>query len=192
MNLKIFLQILMICLFISCNNLNSNKVNTEASAAKSDSLITDSTTGVDYLDIGFKFMDSETIGGIKRGLAFENVKALLGEPENISNIDTSQVDGGLYQSIEYPKLGVNIVLSAHPDSVKRVENIFISEPCSLKTSKQIGIGSSMEEVKKAYGELINPNELSDEYITVGTVYGGIVFNFEKLKVKSIYIGITAD
>lgn len=192
MNLKIFLQILLVGLVISCNNQSSNKGNLEASAAKRDLLVTDSTTGVDYLDIGFKLMDSETIGVVKRRMAFENVKALLGEPDTISSVDTSEIDGGFYQSIEYLKLGVSIVISAHPDSVKKVENIFINEPCILKTSKQIGIGSSLDEVKKAYGVSINPGSYSEDYLIAGSVYGGIVFNFENLKVKSIYLGISAD
>jgi len=148
--------------------------------------------GIDYLDLGFKLMDSETIGGIKRGMTFDNVKALIGEPDTISSIDTSEIDGGLYQSVEYPKLGVSIVVTAQPDSVKKVENILVNEPCHFKTSKQIDIGSSLYEIKKAYGVLINPKSYSEDYLLAGTVYGGMVFNFEGLKLKSIYIGVTAD
>ncbi len=172
--------------------MNSNKEKSEASASKSDSLTVGSVNGIDYADLGFKLMDSEAIGGIKRGMTFENVKALLGEPDTISAIDTSEMDGGLYQSIEYPKLGVSIVFTAYPDSSKKVENILVTELCTFKTSTQIGIGSSLDEVKKAYSESINPEFSGEDYVVAGSIYGGIIFNLENFKVRSIYIGISAD
>ncbi len=188
----LYIKILFICIVISCNNLNSNKEKSEASASKSDSLNAGLVNGIDYADLGFKLMDSETIGGIKRGMTFENVKALIGEPDTISTIDTSEMDGGLYQSVDYPKLGVSIVITLNPDSVKKVENILVTELCTFKTSKQIGIGSSLDELKKAYSESINPEFSGEDYVVAGTIYGGIVFNLENLKVRSIYIGISAD
>jgi hypothetical protein len=68
----------------------------------------------------------------------------------------------------------------------------ISEPCELKTSRRIGIGSNMEEVKSAYKVAIDPSSSDSETIVAGSVYGGIIFKMENNKVKSIFIGASAE
>jgi len=137
-------------------------------------------------------MKGETIGEIKTGLTYERVIELLGEPEEVTKVEMSQVDGSFYQSISYSKKGIEIVFVIDSDTVKKVSNFLIKSPCSLKTSKKIGIGSSYEEVENAYKESINPEFSDTESIVAGKVYGGIVFSLENRKVKTIYIGISAD
>ena len=70
--------------------------------------------------------------------------------------------------------------------------ITITEPCEFKTTRNIGIGSNMEEVQTAYRQEINAKSSNTETIIAGTVYGGIIFNFENKKVKSIFIGASAE
>jgi hypothetical protein len=182
----------LVCIVASCSNLNSNqeKNNSTQSVLRKDSAELKTNSGKDYLEIGFNLMKSETIGEIKTGITYERVIELIGKPEEESKVEMSQVDGSYYQSINYSKKGIEIVLVV--DSVKKVSNILINKPCSLKTSKQIGIGSSFDEVQNAYKESINPEFSDTESIVVGTVYGGIVFSLENRKVKTIYVGISAD
>jgi len=189
-----FFLCFLVCIGASCSNLNSNqeKNNTTQSVLSKDSAELKTNSGKDYLEIGFNLMKGETIGEIKIGLTYERVIELLGEPEEVTKVEMSQVDGSFYQSISYSKKGIEIVFVIDSDSVKKVSNFLIRSPCSLKTSKKIGIGSSYEEVENAYKESINPEFSDTESIVVGTVYGGIVFSLENRKVKTIYIGISAD
>jgi len=60
--------------------------------------------------------------------------------------------------------------------------------------KNIGIGNSKDEVMNAYNDLINQEESSigQGFIVVGSVYGWILFTFDKSKVSEIFIGVSAD
>ncbi len=72
-------------------------------------------------------------------------------------------------------------------------SIRILSSCDLKTSRDIGIGSTEEDVRKAYEYEINPEDDDDpEHITAGTVYGGVIFHLKDGIVTSIFIGAAAE
>ena len=145
-----------------------------------------------FTNKGFDLMKTESIGAIKFGLTAKQVIELIGEPDEIEEPFNSEVDGETYQHFYYKSKGVFLSFIFKSDSIKEVRLIEIKAPCSLKTSRKIGIGSAESEVMNAYKEYIN-NELSDSSeIVAGSFYGGIVFSIENHKVKSIYIGATAD
>jgi len=64
----------------------------------------------------------------------------------------------------------------------------------LKTSRNIGIGSSKEAVLAAYQKEINFAEVPQEAsaIVVGSVYGGVTFQIADNQVTSIFIGAAAE
>ena len=78
------------------------------------------------------------------------------------------------------------------DNSRKVNMMTISGQCELKTKRNIGIGSILEEVKSAYKSEIDPNLNSLKTIVAGTIYGGIIFSFDNDKVNSIFIGARAE
>jgi hypothetical protein len=66
--------------------------------------------------------------------------------------------------------------------------ITITKPCELKTKRNIGIGSTYEEVDNAYRKEINPEFSDTETLTAGSIYGGIIFSFQNMRV----IGASAE
>jgi hypothetical protein len=62
----------------------------------------------------------------------------------------------------------------------------------FRTSKGISIGSSYQEVEQAYKDYMNPEFSNRESIVAGSIYGGVVFSFEKGKVKSVFVGAASE
>jgi hypothetical protein len=73
-----------------------------------------------------------------------------------------------------------------------VKSISISAPCSYKTNRNIGIGSTSDEVLAAYKAEIEEENISESEILAGSVYGGVVFHLENDRVSSIFIGAAAE
>lgn len=194
MTRNIFFLCGLLCILISCNNVNSknDKKKEQESISDTISLTNTKESGKDYLEIGFELMKNEEVGGIKTNLTFEKITQILGEPEEKTEPEFSNVDGWYYQAMNYKSKGLYLIFKINTDSVKTVENILLKDPCVFKTSRQIGIGSSYEEVEKAYKDYINPEFSDEESIVTGSIYGGIVFTLENKKVKTIYIGISGD
>ena len=196
-----FLFLSLIYLLTNCGRLNSihekeNQSNSDTTKnlstipQKSSELVTNPNK--DYSTIGFDLMKNEFIGELSLGLSSQRVKEVLGKPEEESNIFFSEVDGTHNQTLNYIKLGIELNLIVDSDSVKTVSSILIKKPCPLKTLTKIGIGSTTEEVENAYKESINPEYTSPESIIAGTIYGGMVFSLQNKKVKTIYVGVSAE
>jgi len=191
---KTILLLCVACLTLSCGNSNSGKgkINAGKDVAQDDT--TEALTESDdlFLEKGLDLMKNETAGGLRIGMRYEKVVEYMGGPGEVTEPEMSQADGSLCQSVDYPDKGVHMVFNIESDSVRRIMNILIIDPCKLKTSKQIGIGSTIDDVRNAYSEAVNP-ELSDSTeIVAGTSYGGVVFDFRNNKVRTIYIGVTGD
>lgn len=182
----------------SCNSPSSDKTT----GADSLSAITSATPGEiaaeDSVDlpaknddeIGFELLKSESIGDLKIGLSALKTKELIGEPAERSKAEKWEADGETHQNWLYTKEGITLEMIGEGDQM--INSISIIAPCNFKTKKQIGIGSSKEEVLKAYNITIDRSVGESDNITVGTVYGGLMFNFENGKVNSIFIGSSAE
>ena len=71
----------------------------------------------------------------------------------------------------------------------------ITAPSTLKTRKDIGIGSPRQAVLAAYGKLRDPEAPSGddaEVFIAGSIYGGVFFTFEADKVREIFLGAGAE
>jgi hypothetical protein len=141
---------------------------------------------------GFDLMETESVGAIKFGLTTKQIIELIGKPDKIEKPFYSEVDGETYQHYYYKSKGIFLSFVIKSDSIKEVRLIEINAPSSLKTSKNIGIGSGESEVMSAYKEYINKEFSDSSEIVAGSPYGGIVFSIQNQKVKSIYIGPIAD
>lgn len=168
-----------------------NAISQHKEAANVEQII--ETTSQELLtNKGFDLMSTERVGAIKFGLTSKQVIELIGEPDKIEEPFMSEVDGETYQHFYYRSKGVFLSFVLKSDSIKEVRLIEIKAPCSLMTSRNIGIGSSQSEVIDAYKEYVNTEFSDSSEIVAGSLYGGIVFSIQNQKVKSIYIGPTGD
>ena len=180
-----------ICLLtLSCKNATTEEKNKPTIVQDSTVATVNSTDK--QLDSGFELMRTESLGELKLELGTTKIKKLFGEPEEKTKPEIWEVDGEYRQDWKYPTKGIELTLKGEFDSTRTVEMITIKKPCELKTKKQIGIGSEYEKVRIAYKDKIDKSASNTETLVVGSIYGGLIFNFEDKKVKSIFIGASAE
>jgi hypothetical protein len=141
-------------------------------------------------DIGHQ----ESIGFLQYGVAAEMVSDELGAPEFISELEMWGADGEYHQRWEYDSLGIQLDMVGD-EGAQTVNNITIVEPCDFVTSRDVGIGSTLEMVEEAYAAEIDPEVqefASDNTIIVGDMYSGIEFTFAGDEVVAIFIGAMAE
>jgi len=175
----------------SCNNTTPSKDAIKAS----DTLKAKDTIApvvVDMETMGFYLEKNESFGEIKTGLEKKALLKLMGKPDDTTNVEMWAADGAYHQTWDYTKQGIKLDMIGKPDSIPFISMITVTQPCTLKTKKSIGIGSNMQEVITAYKEAIDTATIQTEVILAGTVYGGIQFGIEHKKVKSIFIGASAE
>ncbi|MBS2037802.1 hypothetical protein JST97_22650 [bacterium] len=140
-----------------------------------------------------KLADTQKVGELKLGLDSSQVASMLGKPAKESKAIEEGATGLTVKDQSFPKRGLVVTLSREGKAtVWRVERFRVSAPCAWKTPQGIGIGSSQQEVRKAYQELLDKESESAEQMVVGSIYGGIIFHFKNGKVDSIFVGAAAE
>lgn len=179
------------------NNSNHLKNKQQVSAKQESHDIKSDGAGDDYLNIGFDLMHKESLGSLKLGLSGAAVRNLLGEPIEKSKQVIWGADGEEHQTWYYKSKGIELDMMG-PKNKQVINMITIKKPCTLKTGRNIGIGSTKKEVLKAYKKEINQDnanpkmQTSPDAVVAGTIYGGLIFNFQKDQVSTILIGATAE
>jgi hypothetical protein len=173
--------------FTSCKSGNENTTN----GTINDSVKPLTNIEDRFNEIGFDLMDTESIGEIRLGLESKKIIQRFGEPEIKSESKLWGNDGEYHQTWEYVKKGIEFDMVGKPGN-QSLNMITITKPCELKTKRNIGIGSTYEEVDNAYRKEINPEFSDTETLTAGSIYGGIIFSFQNMRVISIFIGASAE
>ena len=140
-------------------------------------------------------MKAEHLGGLKLGTTEKDVLKLLGKPEKKGDLIKQEADGTFVQQWEYPAKGLSILMSAgaKKTGAKTAAALTASAPCALATKAGIKIGSDAAAVRKAYaGHADKENPPTESEFTVGSIYGGIIFNFTEGKVSRIFFGAAAE
>jgi hypothetical protein len=140
-------------------------------------------------------IDMESFGAIKLGQHFNEMKVALGPPDTKSKAVEWDADGLLHEDWIWKNKGLVLNISSdkqHTDSTVSVFSITANAPCDFKTKAGVGIGSSYAEVEAAYKKDIDPEATDKTQITVGSVYGGIIFSFKNDKVNNIFLGAAAE
>lgn len=78
------------------------------------------------------------------------------------------------------------------DGTKYVSSITANTKCTFKTRAGMGIGNNYTEVEEAYKRDIDASATDKEQITVGSIYGGIIFTFKNAKVVTVFLGAAAE
>jgi hypothetical protein len=137
---------------------------------------------VDLVEIELKFV-------LNNAMKASEVLIQLGEPDEKSKEEYEPASGDVFQVWFYKLQGLEIIFVRDEKNIQLARSVKLYLPSELKTSKGIGIGSSKNDVKKAYKiEIKKTGKISTEEITIGDECYGIIFTFENDIVKSIFIG----
>jgi len=136
----------------------------------------------------------ESLGGLRLGLPEKDVLKLLGSPATRGKLIFQEADGNYVQDWHYPDKGIELVMSAgeKKSGVKTIANITASAPCTFATRKGIKIGDTESAARKAYTEHIDRESSDPGTLVVGSIYGGIIFDFTEGKVSRIFFGAAAE
>ncbi|MEP2776325.1 MAG: hypothetical protein ABJQ29_05450 [Luteolibacter sp.] len=152
---------------------------------------------------GANIMSDAAIGGISLRMAEADLLAIaakegLGEPEKGEDMMLDAI-GEAVQTWDFKDAGLSVEMSsAKVGGDKEVFAITLRAPSKLKTGQGIGIGSAKADAVKAYAdyktEQEEANSLGDsgDKHLVGSIYGGMIFSFEKGKVSEIFLGAAAE
>ena len=137
---------------------------------------------------------TERLGGLRLGLPEKDVLKLLGPPAKRGELVLQEADGNYVQDWHYPDKGIELTMSAggKKSGVKTIANIIASAPCAFATRKGIKIGDAESAARKAYAEHVDRETSAEHAIVVGSIYGGIIFDFTKGKVSQIFFGAAAE
>jgi hypothetical protein len=142
----------------------------------------------------FSLLRKERIGSLRIGLPEQKVKQIMNcnldrEPERLW-----QADGAYHQEWKYADCGILLgMVSDRQDAPKSIHSITTTSPSRLSTKKGIRIGSTKRAVMKAYKSEWNREEGSgSENFVAGSIYGGLIFQFENGKVSQIFLGAAAE
>ena len=190
--MKLYLITGIIALFIlSCKSSNQEKPLPDAGKESTSTTTTDSTKKTAPSS---GKIDIESFGDIKLGQPATSLIKVLGEPDNKTKAIEWEADGLMHEDWTWKSKGLIINLSSEINNTATIQvfSIRAKAPCTFKTKANIGIGSSYAEVQEAYKKDINAEESNKEQVTVGSIYGGIIFTFRNDKVESVFLGAAAE
>lgn len=174
---------------------NADKGKDESKILK-DSIV---KSGTDTIANNIKKDSAETetylegIGGIRMGLTQTQLTAILGEPDSKGKAEKWDADGLVHQDWSYKSKGIQINMESNPNLADQVIfSVTITSPCNFRTKKNIGIGSTYNEVMAAYEKEIDKPASDKKQIVVGSIFGGIIVHFENEKAVQLFFGAAAE
>ena len=173
-------------LVISCSgkSTNTNKKDTI-----SNEVVEKENISPDTKDVLYDIMDN----WLKINTPQSTIIERLGEPETKGTDEYWGALGTYVQKWEYQSKGISMEMESDEQNTdKKVLMITITSPCSMSTSKGISIGSKKEDVIKKYSSEISSDFSTETQIVVGSIYGGVIFDFKEEVVTKIFIGAAAE
>ncbi len=152
------------------------------------------SAAIDYGQVGFDLMASDSVGAVKLGMTESEVLAALGEPDEKSEAQMWGADGLKHSDWTFADEGltINMVESTNGESEFVAYSINAAAPCALATQKGVKIGDGKDAVLAAYGDAIDPTTVTEDSIVAGTLFGGVVFTLQDGAVTSIFLGAAAE
>ena len=182
--------IIVATVMIACNS--SKTSDKEKETAKDTTTVAAKDTSTEKVD---PVMTPPTgaIGGLSLDMSHTKVVEMVGQPDSKSKAEEWGADGLMHQDWTYKSKGITINMSSDKDLTKQVvASITVEGPATIKTEKNIGIGSLYKDVMTAYEKEVDKETSDKTVIVVGSVYGGMIFNFKNDKVEKIFIGAAAE
>ncbi len=103
------------------------------------------------------------VDGVEFGDVLEEAKKIFGEPDGVSRadgIDRAWIVMG-YENGAYAGLSIGFIENVGENSIGPADYFFMDEDYMGRTSKEIGIGSTVDEVIKSYGEPVKTKPSGD-------------------------------
>ena len=151
-------------------------------------------SGVGFSAPNSDLLTGERIGRLCIGLSEGDVKKAVScdlkrGPENLWG-----ADGAYHQTWRCASCGLNLgMVSEKRGGKKAIESISLTGPATLSTKRGIRIGSSEQEVRKAYRAFWNHEDSkSRRNFVAGSVFGGMIFYFQDGKVRKLFLGAAAE
>ena len=152
-----------------------------------------------FCGLGFAATDSDLLAGERIGI----LRIGLHEADLKKSIDCDLkrgpetlwgADGAYHQTWQCPACGLKLgMVSEKRGGMKSIESITLTVPCTLATKRGIRIGSTEQEVKKAYKKDWNKEDSTQSgSFVAGSIYGGVIFQFQDGKVSRIFFGAAAE
>ena len=142
----------------------------------------------------FEFMKKETVGPLRLDMTEAQIaQALAGKPAR-GREQKWEADGLYHQKWSYGAQGLKLGMAAEKKGgAKTLASIECAARCTLKTSRGIGIGSTLEDVQKAYAAEFNKEDskLPGAFVA-GSIYGGLMISFKGGKVDGMFLGPAAE
>lgn len=150
--------------------------------------------GAGFVANGADLLSGERIGELRIGLS---------ETELVKSIDCDLkrgqetfwgADGAYHQTWQCPACGLKLgMVSEKRGGKKAIESITLTVPCTLATKRGIRIGSPEREARKAYKKDWNREDSAQSgSFVAGSIYGGMIFQFQGGMVSRIFLGAAAE
>jgi hypothetical protein len=139
-------------------------------------------------------LTADHIGGIKIGMSLDEVKNLLGEPSSRDQLQNWAADGRWYATYYFSRMGLTLNMGSDDSACFKptVASITATPVCPFRTARGVAIGSSLADVRSRYEPFIDNAQSSDTVVLAGSLYGGLIFELEKGKVKKMFLGAAAE
>jgi len=136
---------------------------------------------------------TEFIGPLKLGMTTKEALQAVGEPATKDEREEEPATGDFLEIWHYPE-GLTLIFKASAaDSPLHIGGISIEPPSKLKTARGVGLGTSRDEVKRIYADVVpEDDETMSDVIVLGSYYWGMFLGFEGSGVATIYFGDGAE
>jgi hypothetical protein len=131
-------------------------------------------------------LDTETIGGLKLGADEKAIVAVLGAPKHKDKVVQEGATMEYVSDWMWPTASINMVSDTGKPPWK-ARLISISKTSTLETAQHIHLGSKRADVEKVYKRSDEDDGKPDQFL-VGSIYGGLLFEFKNDRVITISMG----
>jgi len=145
-------------------------------------------------DDAFALMRDERIGSLRIDLPESDVEKMIDCAPQRGPEELWGADGAYHQEWTYAACGLTVgMVSEEKGGPKSVESISLVSPGNRVTKRGIRIGSSEQDVMAAYKSFWNKED-SEHFggFVGGSIYGGLLFDFNNGKVSRIFLGAAAE
>jgi hypothetical protein len=134
---------------------------------------------------------AEGIGPIKMDMPASEVIAAMGKPKSKGKELMEGATGDLLQPWTYKGVTLDMVRESKK-ATRKVGSIQVGGESGLATKRGIRVGSTRADVARAYAKERNAEDSDELTFVAGSVYGGLLINFENDVVTSMFLGAAAE
>lgn len=139
-------------------------------------------------------MGPTSFGEVSQGMNASMALEAFGEPSIKEPRYTNEASGDIIEQWVWKDKGIilDFLAPTMTGPVSQVASFTLLPPFDTKNHRDVGIGSTEQEVLRAYAHVMDPLSQQGDQIIVGSVYGGIFFSIQRGKVTSIFVGAGAE